>query len=89
MPSVQENHHRESCYPKDLLREQTLRVLFRGLYAQMDPALAETTDISLAVSRRKLLRSIIVNKFITALYVTKLKREKHGRSWTLRPRRIL
>jgi hypothetical protein len=48
MSSLRENHHLKSCHQKDLLRQQTLRVLFRGLYAQMGSALAKTTEISLS-----------------------------------------
>jgi len=46
MSSLWENYHWESSHQKDLLREQALRVLFRGLHAQMDPALVKAPNIS-------------------------------------------
>ena len=45
MSGVRKAHHGEPGYEKDLLCEQALRVLLRGLSAQMDPELAAAPNI--------------------------------------------
>jgi len=45
MSGVREAHYGESGYKEDLLCKQALRVLLRGLPAQMDPELAAAPNI--------------------------------------------
>jgi len=51
LSSVWKSHNRKSCYSEDLLREQALCFLFRGLYAKMDSELVATPNIGLIHTR--------------------------------------